>query len=147
MLTSATRGETLTPNPNECHSTLTSAIRELIYPYPLIYIYCLGIEYDFKYSPSQTEKSNWEPRSQGGSEWPGCSIIINFTHLWKAGCCFQRPPHIFFIWAISFFCLVKFKMTGQYITKLIKRRLKYWPVKNKRALWLFHLWIGGLLAA
>ena len=27
MLTSATRGETLTPNPNECHSMLTSAIR------------------------------------------------------------------------------------------------------------------------
>ena len=24
MLTSATRGETLTPNPNECNSTLTS---------------------------------------------------------------------------------------------------------------------------
>ena len=33
-LTSATRGETLTPNPNECHSMLTSAIRG-IYPYPL----------------------------------------------------------------------------------------------------------------
>ena len=34
MLTSATRGETLTPNPNECHSMLKSAIRG-IYPYPL----------------------------------------------------------------------------------------------------------------
>ena len=39
MLTSATRGETLTPNPNECHSMLTSAIWG-IYPYPLyLYIY------------------------------------------------------------------------------------------------------------
>ena len=56
MLTGATRGETLTPNPNECHSMLTSAIRG-IYPYPLylyIYIYCLGIEYDFKYSPTES---------------------------------------------------------------------------------------------
>ena len=32
---------------------------------------------------------------------------------------------IFFIWADSFFCLVKCKMTGQYITKLIKCRLKH----------------------
>ena len=32
MLTSATRGETLTPNPNECNSTLTSGTR-VIYPY------------------------------------------------------------------------------------------------------------------
>ena len=38
MLTSATRGETLTPNPNECHSMLTSAIRG-IYPYPPPYLY------------------------------------------------------------------------------------------------------------
>ena len=60
MLTSATRGETLTPNPNECHSMLTSAIRG-IYPYPpyvyihiYIYIYCLEIEYDFKYSPTES---------------------------------------------------------------------------------------------
>ena len=49
MLTSETRGEKLTPNPNECHSTLTSAIRG-IYPYPL-YIYSLGIEYNFKKAP------------------------------------------------------------------------------------------------
>ena len=35
MLTSATRGETLTPNPNECHFMLTSAIRG-IYPYPTL---------------------------------------------------------------------------------------------------------------
>ena len=58
MLTSATREETLTPNPNECHSMLTSDIRG-IYPYPpylyiYIYIYCLGIEYDFKYSPTES---------------------------------------------------------------------------------------------
>ena len=33
MLTSATRGETLTPNPNECSSTLTSGTNN-IYPYP-----------------------------------------------------------------------------------------------------------------
>ena len=33
MLTSATRGETLTPNPNECNSTLTSGTNN-IYPYP-----------------------------------------------------------------------------------------------------------------
>ena len=32
---------------------------------------------------------------------------------------------IFFIWAVSFFCLVTRKMTGQYITELIKSRLKY----------------------
>ena len=35
MLTSATRGETLTPNPNECNSTLTSGTNN-IYPYPYI---------------------------------------------------------------------------------------------------------------
>ena len=41
MLTSATRGDTLTPNPNECHSMLTSAIRGIypIYIYIYIYIY------------------------------------------------------------------------------------------------------------
>ena len=33
MLTSATRGETLAPNPNECNSTLTSGTTN-IYPYP-----------------------------------------------------------------------------------------------------------------
>ena len=38
MLTSATRGETLTPNPNECNSTLTSVTRGT-YPYPDTYIY------------------------------------------------------------------------------------------------------------
>ena len=32
MLTSARRGETLTPNPNECNSTLTSGTNN-IYPY------------------------------------------------------------------------------------------------------------------
>ena len=32
MLTSATRGETLTPNPNECNSMLTSGTKG-IYPY------------------------------------------------------------------------------------------------------------------
>ena len=31
MLTSATRGETLTPNPNECNSTLTSGTIGIIY--------------------------------------------------------------------------------------------------------------------
>ena len=36
MLTSATRGETLTPNPNECNSTLTSVTRGT-YPYPDTY--------------------------------------------------------------------------------------------------------------
>ena len=35
MLTSATRGETPTPNPNECNSTLTSGTNN-IYPYPYI---------------------------------------------------------------------------------------------------------------
>ena len=35
MLTSATRGEMLTPNPNECNSTLTSGTNN-IYPYPYI---------------------------------------------------------------------------------------------------------------
>ena len=35
MLTSATRGETLTPNPNKCNSTLTSGTNN-IYPYPYI---------------------------------------------------------------------------------------------------------------
>ena len=35
MLTSATRGETLTPNPNECNSTLTSGTRG-IYPYQYV---------------------------------------------------------------------------------------------------------------
>ena len=35
MLTSATRGETLTPNPNECNSTLTSGTNN-IYPYSYI---------------------------------------------------------------------------------------------------------------
>ena len=35
MLTSATRGEMLTPNPNECNSTLTSATRgEMLTPNP-----------------------------------------------------------------------------------------------------------------
>ena len=38
MLTSAMRGETLTPNPNECNSTLTSVTRGT-YPYPDTYIY------------------------------------------------------------------------------------------------------------
>ena len=33
------------PNPNECHSTLTSAIS------PYIYIYSLGFEYDFLTAP------------------------------------------------------------------------------------------------
>ena len=48
MLTSETKGETLTLNPNECHATLTSAIRgDMIYPYPYIHIYSLGIWYDF----------------------------------------------------------------------------------------------------
>ena len=50
------RGGSQLPNPNECHSMLTSAIRG-IYPYPLylyIYIYCLGIEYDFKYSLTES---------------------------------------------------------------------------------------------
>ena len=32
MLTSAKRGETLTPNPDECNSTLTSGTKN-IYPY------------------------------------------------------------------------------------------------------------------
>ena len=35
MLTSAMRGETLTPNPNDCNSTLTSGNNN-IYPYPYI---------------------------------------------------------------------------------------------------------------
>ena len=35
MLTSATRGERLTPNPNECNSTLASGTNN-IYPYPYI---------------------------------------------------------------------------------------------------------------
>ena len=35
MLTSARRGEMLTPNPNECNSTLTSGTNN-IYPYPYI---------------------------------------------------------------------------------------------------------------
>ena len=35
MLTSATRGETLTPNPNKCNSTLASGTNN-IYPYPYI---------------------------------------------------------------------------------------------------------------
>ena len=35
MLTSAMRGETLTPNPNGCSSTLTSGTNN-IYPYPYI---------------------------------------------------------------------------------------------------------------
>ena len=35
MLTSATRGETLTPNPIECNSILTSGTNN-IYPYPYI---------------------------------------------------------------------------------------------------------------
>ena len=35
MLKSATRGETLTPNPNECSSTITSGTNN-IYPYPYI---------------------------------------------------------------------------------------------------------------
>ena len=35
MLTSATRGETLTPNPNECNSTLMSGTKN-IYPYHYI---------------------------------------------------------------------------------------------------------------
>ena len=34
MLTSAKRGETLTPNPNECNSTLTSGTKN-IYPTPI----------------------------------------------------------------------------------------------------------------
>ena len=38
MLTSATRGEMLTPNPNDCHSMLTSAIRGYT-PTPYIKIY------------------------------------------------------------------------------------------------------------
>ena len=38
LLTSATRGETLTPNPNECNSTLTSVTRGT-YPCPDTYIY------------------------------------------------------------------------------------------------------------
>ena len=44
------------PNPNECHSTLTSAIRR-IYPCLYIYIYSLGIEYDFKTSPPSSTDS------------------------------------------------------------------------------------------
>ena len=32
MLTSATRGETLTPNPNECNSTLMSVTGVFLYP-------------------------------------------------------------------------------------------------------------------
>ena len=39
MLMSATRGETLTPNPNECNSTVTSGTNNIypaIYPYPYI---------------------------------------------------------------------------------------------------------------
>ena len=35
MLTSAMRGETLIPNPNECNSTLTSGTNN-IYPFPYI---------------------------------------------------------------------------------------------------------------
>ena len=35
MLTSAMRGETLTPNPNECNSTSTSGTRGI---YPYLYI-------------------------------------------------------------------------------------------------------------
>ena len=35
MLTSATREETLTPNPNECNSMLTSGTRGI---YPYLYI-------------------------------------------------------------------------------------------------------------
>ena len=35
MLTIATRGETLTPNPNECNSTLTSGTNNM-YPDPYI---------------------------------------------------------------------------------------------------------------
>ena len=48
MLTSGTRGETLSPN--ECHSTPPSVIRG-IYPPPLQVCLCtnsLGIEYDFR---------------------------------------------------------------------------------------------------
>ena len=52
-LTSETRGETLSSNPNECHSMLTSAIRE-IYSCLYVYIYSLGIEYDFLTAPVTT---------------------------------------------------------------------------------------------
>ena len=38
MLTSATRGEMLTPNPNKCNSTLSS-VTGGIYPHPDTYIY------------------------------------------------------------------------------------------------------------
>ena len=41
MLPSATRGETLTPNPNECNSTLTSGTNN-IYPTP-IYMLMIGV--------------------------------------------------------------------------------------------------------
>ena len=50
MLTSETRGETLTPNPNEYHSMPMRASRG-IYPYPYIHIYSLGIKYDFSTAP------------------------------------------------------------------------------------------------
>ena len=55
-VTSETRGETPAPNPNECHSTLTSLIRG-IYSCPYIYIYSLGIEYDFSTAPSESTVS------------------------------------------------------------------------------------------
>ena len=36
MLTSATRGETLTPNPNECNAILTIVTGGFLYPYIII---------------------------------------------------------------------------------------------------------------
>ena len=64
-LMSETRRETLTPNPKECHSTLTSAIREDI-PLPLyLFLYSLGIEYDFKIAPGRLANGTLKIQNDG----------------------------------------------------------------------------------
>ena len=62
MLTSATMGETLTPNPNECNSTLMSGTNN-IYPCPYIDVndqgHHLRITHKCRRSPIWSERCNF----------------------------------------------------------------------------------------
>ena len=64
MLTSARRGETLTPNPNECNSTLTSGTNN-IYPYPYIDVNDRGHRLGFIHPRRQSTNKFLFRRTQG----------------------------------------------------------------------------------
>ena len=72
MLTSARRGEALTPNPNECNSTLTSGTNN-IYPYPYIDVNDRGHRLRITHMP----------------RWIIFFTLVENSKLWRSGQAFR----------------------------------------------------------